>query len=35
MMWALEQNMTLTNWVEIAVIAIVIIVAVRFFMKRG
>jgi len=27
--------MTLTNWVEVAAIAIIIIVAVRFFMKRG
>jgi len=27
--------MTLTNWIEIAVLLAVVIVAVRFFMKRG
>lgn len=32
----LEVNsMTIRNWVEVVVIAVIIIVAVRFFMKRG
>jgi hypothetical protein len=31
----LEDNMTLTNVIEIAVVVAVVVVAIRFFMKRG
>lgn len=30
-----EETMTLTNVVEIVVVAAIVILAVRFFMKRG